>query len=80
MYRINKSIKTMSQQRPYRRMFLVLLGATLVVSSTILPLSSAKANYDGCEQDNDSCTCENTGRDGYCAAGPLKRGIYCHCG
>ena len=87
--------KHQKRQRHHGKLFPVLLSATLVVScAMILPLSSAKAydgceqpkdacivkaNYDGCEKPNDPCICENTGLHGYCATGPLKKGLYCHC-
>lgn len=34
---------------------------------------------DGCHYPKQHCRCSNTGWYGYCAYGPMKPGLYCHC-
>jgi hypothetical protein len=54
--------------------------AILVVScAVVLPLSSAEANWDGCQKPHQACRCGNTGWAGYCDYGPHHEGLYCRC-
>ena len=57
----------------------VVLCVALLLGLLATTAAIARADHDGCGSAGQPCVCSNTGWEGFCGRGPLKRGLYCQC-